>query len=76
MNEIIAAIKEVLEEPSISKASRQKLDDIISILEGPGDERLKASKAMAELETLSDNSSLPSFVRAQLWNVSSLLEMH
>jgi uncharacterized protein (UPF0147 family) len=74
VEEIIAAIKEVQEELSLPKAVQQKLEEIISILEGPGDPRLRASKVLCEIEELSDNSHLPSFVRSQLWNIVSLLE--
>lgn len=74
MEDIIAAIREVQEETSLPRAVRMKLDEIVSILDGPGDRRLKVSKALNEIEELSDNSNLQSFVRAQLWNIASLLE--
>lgn len=74
MDDIIEALREVKDEQSLSKAVKNKLDDIIAILEGPGDLRLKTSKALTEIECLSDNSQLPSFIRSQLWNVASLLE--
>ena len=74
MEDIVEAIKEVQEEMSLPKAVKLKLEEIITILQGPGDRRLRASKVIAELEDLSDNSHLPSFVRSQLWNIVSLLE--
>jgi uncharacterized protein (UPF0147 family) len=74
MEDIIAAIREVQEETSLPKAVKTKLDDIAAILSGPGETRLKASKALNEIEDLTDNSSVPSFVRTQLWNIASLLE--
>jgi uncharacterized protein (UPF0147 family) len=76
MEDIIAAIREVQEETSLPRAAKTKLDDIVTILEGPGDHRLKVSKALSELEELSDGVNLPSFIRTQLWNISSLLEMN
>lgn len=74
MEDITAAIREVQEELSLPRAVRAKLEEIIQILEGPGDSRLKASKVLAELDVLADNSALPSYVRTQLWNISSMLE--
>jgi uncharacterized protein (UPF0147 family) len=74
MDDIVEAIKEVQEETSLPKAVRVKLDEIIAILEGPGDRRLKASKVLSELEDLTDNAHLPSFIRTQLWNIASMLE--
>ena len=74
MDDIITAIREVQEELSLPKAVKTKLDDIVTILEGPGETRLRASKALTEIEDLSDNTTIPSFVRTQLWNIASLLE--
>jgi uncharacterized protein (UPF0147 family) len=73
MDTIIDAIKEVLDEQSLSKTCKQQLLEVVIILEGPGDNRLKASKALAAIETVSENG-VPSFVRTQLWNIASLLE--
>lgn len=75
MEDIVAALREVQEELSLPRAAKVKLDEVIAILEGPGDDRLKASKALSEIEDLTDNSNLPSFVRTQLWNIASQLEL-
>jgi uncharacterized protein (UPF0147 family) len=74
MDTIIDAIREAQDDSSLPRAARQKLDEIVEILQGPGDVRLKVSKALAELEELSENSSVPSYVRPQLWNIASQLE--
>ncbi len=74
MQEIIEALREVLEDTSLPKAVRAKLEEAIATLDGPGEERLKANKVLCELEELSYNTTLPSFIRTQLWNVSSMLE--
>lgn len=74
MDEIIEAIKEVQDDSSLPRAGRTILDEVIQLLQGPGDMRLKVSKAITLLEDLSDNSVIPSFVRSQLWNIASQLE--
>lgn len=74
MQEIIDAVREVQEDASLPRAVKLKLEDVIAILEAPGDARLKANKVLCELEELSYNTSLPSFIRTQLWNISSMLE--
>jgi uncharacterized protein (UPF0147 family) len=74
MNSILEEIRDVLEDADIPKATRTKLEEIVSILEGPGEPRLKANRALCELEELSYNTTLPAFIRAQLWNISSMLE--
>ena len=74
MQEIIDAVREVQGDSSVPKAVKTKLEEIIAILEAPGDSRLKVNKVLCELEELSYNTSLPSFIRTQLWNISSMLE--
>jgi uncharacterized protein (UPF0147 family) len=74
MQDIIDSLREVLNEGSLPKAAQTKIEEVITILEGPGDERLKANKVLFELEELSYNTTIPSFIRTQLWNVSSMLE--
>ncbi len=74
MDAIIEAIKEVQEETSLPRAGRTTLDEVVEILEGPGDLRMKVAKALTLLEDLSDNSVIPSYVRSQLWNIASQLE--
>lgn len=74
MDTIIEAVREVLEEQSLSRTCKQHLSDIILILEAPGDARLKASKALSALETVSENEGVPSYCRTQIWNIVSLLE--
>ncbi len=74
MDDIIAALQEAQDDESTSKIARLKIDEIIIVLKGPGDDRLKASKALSELDALCDSASVPSFLRTQLWNVASMLE--
>ena len=74
MDEIIEAVKEVLDDSGLPKATRTKLEEIVTILEAPGDVRLRVNKAICELEDLSYNTTLPAFIRTQLWNIASMLE--
>jgi len=74
MNDIIEALREVLDDGGLPKAVQHKLEELVAVLEGPGEDRLKANKVLCELEELSYNTTLPSFIRTQLWNVSSMLE--
>ncbi len=74
MQEIIDAVREVLDDGALPKAVQLKLEGVIAILEGPGDTRMKANKVLCELEEMSYNTTIPSFIRTQLWNVSSMLE--
>lgn len=74
MHDVIDALREVLDDGGLPKAVHEKLEELIAVLEGPGEDRLKANKVLCELEEISYNTTLPSFVRTQLWNVSSMLE--
>ncbi len=74
MEHVIEAVREVLDDSAVPKATRAKLEEIVAILEAPGDIRLRVNKAICELEDLSYNTALPAFIRTQLWNIASMLE--
>ena len=50
MEQVIEAVKEVLDDSGLPKATRVKLEEIVTILEAPGDVRMRVNKAICELE--------------------------
>ena len=73
--EVIAALENIIEDPTVPKNVRLKAEDIIkSLNEDNGDLRIKIDKSLALLEKISDDPNIPQFVRMQLFNISSLLE--
>ena len=50
MERVIEAVREVLDDSALPKATRIKLEEIVVILEAPGDIRLRVNKAICEIE--------------------------
>jgi uncharacterized protein len=75
MKELIEELVFILEEDSVPRNVRLKIKDAISALENEEFEKsLRANKALQELDTLSDDPNIPSYVRPQIWNIVSQLE--
>jgi|GEM_PF-2047380 len=68
------AMRQLIEDSTVPKNVRSKLQETIMLLEkanGP----LIMCKARENIESLSENLNLESFVRTQLFNVAGLLEV-
>jgi uncharacterized protein (UPF0147 family) len=72
---IIEQIEMMKEEKEMPKNIKAKLQQVIEILKTEGQETsLKIDRALSELEEVSDDVNIPSDVRMDLFNLSSLLE--
>ena len=74
LEQIKGCIHELQEDSSTSKNVRNKVGEVLALLEADGDMSINVSKALNVLEELSDDINIESFTRTQLWNLVSLLE--
>ena len=75
MEELIEELIMILEDESIPKNVKTKIESAISALrEESIEESIRANKALQELDDLSDDPNIPSYIRPQLWNIVSQLE--
>jgi len=72
--EIIRALKNLKEDEGVPKNVRSKIDFIINELKDGTELSMKISKSLHNLDEISEDLNLPSFIRTQIWNVSSMLE--
>lgn len=72
---IIEAIKEIQADTTISKNIKTKLDETIKVLQEEKEESIKKDAAIHLLEEVTEDTNIPSYIRTQIWNVMSLLEM-
>ena len=72
---IIEALKELASDSTVPKNIKEKIHKIVGILAADEDTSLKISKAMAELEEMSDDSNIQQYTRTQIYNIISMLEM-
>ncbi|MEK6849000.1 MAG: UPF0147 family protein [Nanoarchaeota archaeon] len=69
----IALLQELAQDSGTPKNAKVKLNGTITILQQTG--TMNVSKAMGQLESLSDDVNMPSHMRTQLFSVVSLLEI-
>ncbi len=74
MNETVQALTILKDEEGVPKNVRIKLESILTILNEESEPSLKIGKSLHILEEISEDLNLPSFIRTQVWNVSSMLE--
>lgn len=75
MEELIEELLMIIEDETIPKNVRLKIESAIAALQEKAvEESLRANKALQELDDLSDDPNIPSYIRPQLWNIVSQLE--
>jgi uncharacterized protein len=76
VNEVIDAIRDMLDDQSLQKNIKHKLERVIAELSAadPKSIRLKVDKCVNDLEEISNDANIQSFVRTQVWGIVSMLE--
>ena len=72
--ELIECLAQIEEDTSLPKNIKLKIRCAITALEEETEFKNRANKAIRELEDISENQNVPSYVRPQIWNVLSMLE--
>ena len=74
IHEIIDILQEISEDECVSNGVREKILKNINMMHEEADISVKANKVLNELEELLENSGLDTYIRTQIWSVTSLLE--
>jgi len=74
LNKVIENLEELQDDSTVPKNVKQKIKQIVSELKSEKDLSLKLNKSLSELDDICEEINLPTFVRTQLWGVSSMLE--
>ncbi len=73
--ELIEVLAQLEQDSSIPKNVKLKLQSAIFVLKEEGkDLKIKANKALQQLDEVSDDPNMPSYFKPQIWNVVSMLE--
>lgn len=76
MQGIVEALTELLDDNTVPKNIKMKVQSAILLLKTDGTDKLMSfSKAMHELEEACDDSNIQTFTRMQILNVVSMLEL-
>ena len=76
VKDVMAMISEIMEDATLPKNIKIKLEEIVNVLKDAKgkDLKLKADKCIHELDEISSDVNLQPFVRTQLWSIVSMLE--
>ena len=73
--ELIAALEQIEQDSSVPKNVRLKVKGAMeTLMSQEVNLKLKANRALQELDDISNDLNVPSYVWPQIWNVVSLLE--
>lgn len=72
---IIDVLHEVIEDGSVPKNVKQKVENAIKTLSDSSDNiSVRVNKVLNDLDEISDDANMQPYTRTQLWNISSMLE--
>ncbi len=74
MGEAVNLLIQIEEDMTVPKNIRTKIREAISILNSDDEEAIKLDRSLQHLDGLTDDPSVPSYTRAQILNIVSLLE--
>jgi uncharacterized protein len=74
---IINSLEELKDDSNMQKNVKLKINEIINMLsdEKNGDLSIKINKALDMLDNISNENNIPSYIRTQIWNIVSMLEI-
>jgi len=72
--EIVAALRNLLDEQGTPRNVREKVQGMIQAINVKGDARMKADRLLMALDDLQSDVNIPTYVRTQLWSISGMLE--
>ena len=72
---VVAALRELEGDTQVPKNVKNTIANAIKTLEQDGEMSIKVSRALQELEQLTEDNNMQSYTRTQIFNIVSLLEV-
>jgi len=72
---VVAALRELEGDAQVPKNVKNTIANAIKTLEQDGEMSIKVSRALQELEQLTEDNNMQSYTRTQIFNIVSLLEV-
>ena len=73
LTSIVLMLDNIKDDSTIPKNIRFRIDDTIQLLEKNCEHCLKVSRALAELEEISNDPNIPIYTRIEILNIVSIL---
>ena len=75
LSEIFNALSSLEQEEGVPRSVKMKMESIKTILNNNAEElSVKLSRCFAELDDMSEDVNIPSFIKTHIWHISGLLE--
>ena len=74
VEDIIDVLTELLEDNTVPKNVKIKIESIINSLKQDSELSLKVNQALSILDEISDDNNIQPYTRTQIWNIASMLE--
>lgn len=74
VKDIIEQLSDLLEDNTVPRNVKSKVQTIINYLNESADLSLKVNKALNILDEISDDNNIQPYTRTQIWNFVSMLE--
>ncbi|HLD88725.1 MAG TPA: UPF0147 family protein [Candidatus Nanoarchaeia archaeon] len=76
LSSVLEALNELQNDNTVPRNVKNKVGAIIEILKDETtDVSIRINKVMQELEEITEDPNMQAYIRTQIWNVVSLLEM-
>lgn len=75
LQNVIDLLQQMLEDNTVPKNVRARIDKTILLLQKDEEQKIKVSRAMHELEEISNDTNMQSDTRTQIFNIISVLEV-
>jgi len=75
LQQAIFALQELEQDVTTPRIVKARIATTLKLLNDSGETSIKVSKALHELENLSEDVNVQSYTRTQLFNIVSLLEI-
>ena len=74
LSEIFTAITNLEQEEGVPRSVKARMDTIKTVLNGTEEFTVKFSRCLAELDEMSEDVNIPSFIKTHIWHISGVLE--
>jgi len=74
LKEIIDALSELGNDSAVPKNVKNKVNQMINILEDDSERSIRVNKVLNELDEIADDTNMQAYTRIQILNIVSLLE--
>jgi len=74
IKEIISALSELSNDSAVPKNVKNKINQMIDILEDGSELSIRVNKVLNELDEIADDTNMQAYTRIQILNIVSLLE--